>query len=75
MRERPQNLPAHTTSLAESDIGDDEVELSTLLAVSFQKAMGVTLQEDRLTTQELQKSTELRLKYCNDGWNLHGEFP
>ena len=74
MRERPHDILEQTSSLAESGIGLDEELLKSLLAESFRERMGITLQEDRLTTGEKAKSAELVQKYRDDGWNLRGTY-
>ena len=73
MREPPEGIGAETFSLCQAGIREDEVTLKSLLAESFQEGMGVLLREERLTTQEEEKSEELRVKYRDDGWNLRGE--
>ena len=74
MRERPHDLLEQTSSLDESGIGLDVEKLKSLLAESFRERMGITLQEDRLTTREQAKSAELVQKYRDDGWNLQGTY-
>ena len=75
MRESPHDLREQTSSLAEAGIRMDEVKLKSLLVESFQEGMGVTLQGEELTKLEQAKSTELRRKYLDDGWNLLGTYP
>jgi len=73
MLDQPPGMPDCVVSLSECGINISPDRLSELLTASFEKELGVVLQDSSCSSRERASAEELTLtKYMTDRWNLEG---